>query len=645
MKKTAFYLLLLPAVLISATAFGQAGKTDLSKRMAATVMEIWKDSLWTGKPAKWTYDQGVVLEGISAIWQRTGDGKYFDYIKKSMDLFVQPDGTIRTYKQTDYNIDNLKNGRSLLLLYQVTGQEKYLKAAKILRQQLSTHPRTNEGGFWHKKIYPYQMWLDGLYMAQPFYAEYATMANDKEAFNDIARQFILMEKYSIDDKTGLLYHGYDESREQQWADKTTGRSPHFWARAMGWYGMALVDALEYFPKNHPKRDSLLGIFNRFAKAIESVQDPKSGVWYDILNMPNGKGNYLESSASSMFVYAIAKGIRLNLLPETFMPIAQKGYAGIQKEFVETVSPEKVNLTKTVSVSGLGGKPYRDGSYEYYLSEKVITNDPKGVGAFLLAANEIELAAMPKPGKGKMVTLDGYFNNEYKKDAAGVTNKYHYTWDDKANSGFWFLGNIINYTGAKTNNLDLAPTASNLQNSDIFIIVDPDTEKETAKPNFVTEKDANELYNWVKNGGVLLLLTNDFKNAELKHFNKLSEKFGIRFNEDMINTVQGNQFEQAAFTIPKGHSIFKTSKKVFIKEISTLQLSNPAKSAFKSGKHVVMATSKVGKGTVFAVGDPWFYNEYVDGRKLPTEYENFKAATDLVNWLISQVPAKGALTAK
>ena len=609
----------------------------LSERMAATVMDIWSDSLWTGRPFRWTYDQGVLLEGFANIWERTGDGRYFNYIKKSMDHFVQPNGTIRTYEQSSNHIDNIKNGRALLLLYKVTGQEKYLNAAKSLRQQLSTHPRTNEGGFWHKKVYPYQMWLDGLYMGQPFYAEYSALANDYDAFNDIARQFILMERNSLDPKTGLLYHGYDESREQQWADKTTGRSPHFWGRAMGWYGMGLVDALEYFPKNHPKRDSLLNILNRFAVSVEKVQDVKSGVWFDILNMPDGKGNYLESSASSMFVYALAKGVRLGYLPERFRSVAQKGYAGIQKEFIEVVNADKVNLTKTVSVSGLGGKPYRDGSYEYYLREKVITNDPKGVGAFISAANEMELAALPKDGKGKTVTLDQYFNNEYKKDVSAITTRYHYTWDDKANSGFSLLGSIFENTGAVLNTLDSAPTTANLAKSDIYIIVDPDNEKETAKPNFASEKDADELYNWVNSGGVLVLFTNDYTNAELKKFNIISERFGIHFNDDMINAVKNNEYETGAFVIPKKHPIFKTSKKVYIKEISTLSLSSPAKPAFTSGKNVVMATAKVGKGTVFAVGDPWFYNEYVDGRKLPAQYENFKAATDLVNWLVQQVP--------
>ncbi|WP_207428531.1 glycoside hydrolase family 88 protein [Pedobacter sp. SYSU D00535] len=641
MKKISVIAVLILAFSCQGLFVSAQGKTTkpVSERLAATAMERWRDSMWTGRPAKWTYDQGTVMEGIAAVWKRTGDGKYFDFIKRGMDLFIQPDGSIRTYKLADYNIDNVKNGRALLVLYKVTGQEKYLKAAQLLRQQLSTHPRTNEGGFWHKKVYPYQMWLDGLYMGQPFYAEYAAMTNDHEAFNDIARQFILMEKHSVHPATGLLYHGYDESRQQKWADKETGRSPHFWGRAMGWYGMGLVDALEYFPANHPKRDSVIAILNRFATAVQKVQDAKSGVWYDILDRPTGKGNYLESSASSMFVYALAKGIRLGYLPQSYLPVVEKGYQGLQKEFIEVVNADRVNLTKTVSVSGLGGSPYRDGSYEYYLSEKVITNDPKGVGAFILAANEMDLRAMPKPGLGKTITLDYYFNNEYKKDPTGIISRYHYTWEDNANSGFSLLGNIFKNAGASLNSLTAAPTAANLQNSDIYIIVDPDTEKETAAPNFMTAQSADELYKWVHNGGVLVLMTNDHTNAELKKFNTLSERFGIRFNEDMVNAVKNDQYETGAFAIPKKHPIFQTAKKVYIKEISTLNLSSPAKPAFTSGKNVIMASAQVGKGTVFAVGDPWFYNEYVDGRKLPAQYENFKAATDLVYWLVNQVPAR------
>ncbi|RAJ33042.1 glycoside hydrolase family 88/105 protein [Pedobacter cryoconitis] len=369
----------------------------LSEAMAATVLDIWQDSLnldpANPKPVKWAYDQGVILEGIEAIWKRTNSDVYFKYMQKSMDFFVTADGGINRYKQADYNIDNIKNGRTLLSLYKVTGQKKYFKAATLLWDQLKKQPRTQEGGFWHKKIYPHQMWLDGLYMGEPFYAEYAALIKDDKAFDDIANQFIYMEKNARDAQTGLLYHGWDESRQERWANPKNGVSPNFWGRAMGWYGMALVDVLEYFPQRHPKRKALLDILNRLSIAIGKYQDENSGLWYDILDQPARKGNYKEASASCMFVYTISKGVRKGYLDHKYFHIAKKGFQGIQKEFIEEgAKPGQINLKGTVSVSGLGGKPYRDGSYNYYISEKVITNDPKGVGAFLLAASAMEIAS-------------------------------------------------------------------------------------------------------------------------------------------------------------------------------------------------------------------------------------------------------------
>src|SRR6266496_681119 len=365
----------------------------LSEGMADTAMNrLWRDAgkNESGQPAKWTYDHGVVLKGIEGIWRSTGDGKYFRYIQQSMDQFVNSDGTIRTYTLDDYNLDTILPGRNLLLLYKVTGQEKYRKAAALLREQLKTHPRTSEGGFWHKKIYPSQMWLDGLYMAEPFYAEYAATFHEDADFDDIARQFVLMERHARDAKSGLLYHAWDESRKQRWANPVTGRSPNFWGRAMGWYAMALVDALDYFPQNHPQRGALIGILIRFGAAIEKYQDKKTGLWYQVLDKGSGKGNYLEASASCMFVYALAKGVRSSYLPARYLQVAQKGYKGIVDHFIKTDARGQVNLDGTVSVAGLGGNPYRDGSYQYYLSERVVTDDPKGVGAFLLASNQMEM---------------------------------------------------------------------------------------------------------------------------------------------------------------------------------------------------------------------------------------------------------------
>src|SRR6187549_434353 len=297
------------------------------------------------------------------------------------------------------------------------------------------------------------MWLDGLYMGGPFYAEYA-MLFEGSAFDDIANQFIWMEKHARDAKTGLLYHAWDESKEQKWANKETGTSPLFWARAMGWYADAIVDVLDYFPADHPKRQSLIDILNRLVNAIEKQQDKTTGLWYDIMNY-SGQGkekNYFEASASCQFTYAIAKGVRKGYLPAAKLAIAKKAYAGIVKRFIK-VENGQTNLHGTVKVSGLGGNPYRDGSFEYYMSEPVIVNDPKGVGAFILASTEMEMAALPKPGKGKNVVMDNYFNNEWRKNGYGVNVRRHYTWDEMENGGFSLFGDIWQTYGATLSGLD------------------------------------------------------------------------------------------------------------------------------------------------------------------------------------------------
>ena len=610
-------------------------ETSYAEKMAKTVMTIWKDSMTSGnRPAKWTYDQGVILKGIEGLWKQTGEGKYYDYIQNSMDHFVDNDGTIRTYKKEDYNLDNILCGRNLLMLYKATGKEKYYKAASTLRNQLRQQPRTNEGGFWHKKIYPNQMWLDGLYMAEPFYAEWAASFHEDSDFNDIANQFIIIEKHARDPKTGLLYHGYDESKQQAWANKTTGLSPNFWARAMGWYGMALVDALPYFPKDQPQRKELISILEKFATAVTKVQDPKSGLWWDVLNFPNRKGNYEEASASCMFVYTLAKAVRLGYLPSSYLSAAKKGYAGITKKFITNVNGQ-TNLKGTVSVSGLGGNPYRDGSYDYYIKEKVVTNDGKGVGAFLLASDEMELLPTLSVGKGKTVTLDNYFNHEMRKDIFGKPEQFHYIWDETDINGYSTFGNIFNKYGVTTNSLKSAPTKENLKNSSLYIIVDPDNEKESERPNYLNENDINSIYEWVKEGGVLLLFGNDSANVEFTHFNKLVARFGIQFNFDCQNKEIGRNFDMAKIDVDPNNQIFKNITKVYIKEYSSLFLKRPAYPVLKQGNTNVVAVAKIGKGTVFAVGDPWFYNEYTDGRKLPPDFQNYRAAEELVKWAIAQ----------
>ncbi|HTG55839.1 MAG TPA: glycoside hydrolase family 88 protein [Niabella sp.] len=613
----------------------QAQDVPYSQQMALTAMHMWPDSfsVTPGRAARWSYDQGVILKGIEGIWQATGDGKWFKYIEHSMDHFVREDGTIKDYDQDHYNIDHLNNGKVLLTIYRVTGKEKYKKAAQLLRKQLLAHPRTKEGGFWHKQIYPWQMWLDGLYMGQPFYAEYAQLFGEDTVFNDVAKQFVLMEKNSRDPKTGLLYHGYDESREQQWADKKTGKSPHFWGRALGWYGVAMVDALDYFPVNHPGRQQIIDILKRFATAVVKVQDAKSGMWYDIVDLPNRKPNYLESSATAMLSYTLAKGARKGYIAPSYAANAKKAFDGLTRLQLTKDKDGLTNLEGTVSVSGLGGKPYRDGSFDYYMREKVIKNDPKGMGAFIMAANEIEMMPKLATGKGKAIVLDNFFNNEWQKGPSGEQIPFHYVWEERDNNGYQFLGNLFEQYGAKLQTLKAAPTVANLSKASVYIIVDADTEKETAKPNYMTQAYATTIANWVKAGGVLVLLGNNSVNAEQVHINLLAEKFGIRFNGDDQLMVKGNNYEQGEVKTEAGNPIFKAGQSLYIKEISSLTVKAPAKAIVKTKDFNVMAVAQLGKGKVFILGDPWIYNEYVDGRKLPAKYENFNAACDLVKWTL------------
>ncbi|OQP56257.1 glycoside hydrolase family 88/105 protein [Niastella populi] len=614
------------------------GKENWSQGMAASVMSWWNDSA-AKKPGKWSYDMGVVLKGMESLWKATGNPAYFNYIQKSIDAWVDEDGNIRGYEPHEYNIDHVNNGKQLLLLYRVTEKAKYKRAAEHLRAQLQTHPRTNEGSFWHKKVYPWQVWLDGLYMGQPFYAEYAMLFGEDTVFNDITRQFAAIERHARDPKTGLLYHGWDESKEQKWANKETGLSPHIWARALGWYGMAMVDALDYFPASHPGRDTIIGILNRFTKAITKVQDAKTGLWYDVIDMPNEPKNYFEASASAMLVYTMAKGVRKGYLPATYWTNAQKGYAGILKRFVDKNADGQVQLKGTVKVSGLGGKPYRDGSFAYYMSEPVIVNDWKGVGAYLLAGAEMENYPSVFPGKGKTVTVDYYFNHEDKKELNGFKYPTHYTWNEMSYNGFSYLGDIFSSYGAKLSTLEEAPTAANLAKSDVYIVVDPDGLKDNRNPNYVQEAHVKAIAGWVKKGGVLVLMANDSLNCDLLHFNKLANTFGINFSNRGRNFVKGNQYETGAVPIPAGNEVFKQTKKAYLKEISIIEAKAPAKPLVKVENDIIMAVAKYGKGTVFAVGDPWLYNEYTDGRKIPAEYENAKAAYELAKWLLLQTSKK------
>ncbi|HUN02967.1 MAG TPA: glycoside hydrolase family 88 protein, partial [Niabella sp.] len=326
-------------------------------------------------------------------------------------------------------------------------------------------------------------------------------------------------------------------------------------------------------------------------------------------------------------------------PSKYVANAKKAFDGLVKYKLTKDSDGFTNLEGTVSVSGLGGKQYRDGSFDYYMSEKVVQNDPKGIGAFILAANEIEMLPKTLLGKGKNIVLDNYFNNEWIKGPTGQLIPFHYVWEERDNNGYYFLGNIFEQYGARISTLRQAPIAANLKQASVYIIVDPDTEKETAKPNYMNEKDATAIANWVKAGGVLVMFANNHGNCEMQKFNILAQKFGVKFNDDDQMMVKGNDYAMGEHVIQPGNIIFKTAKNIFTKEVSSLTLKSPAKSVLKKDGLDYMSVTKYGKGTVVALGDPWIYNEYVDGRKLPLQYENYKGAVDFVKYLLQNVSVK------
>ena len=351
---------------------------------------VWKP----GGKAKWDYTAGLFTLSLLKLDAQVHDPRYVRFAEMAIGSFIAPDGTIRGYKVDEYQFDAINPGKTALALWQMTRDARYRKAAALLRKQLRTQPRTADGGFWHKQRYPNQMWLDGLYMSSPFYAEYAQLFNASPTdYDDVAKQIRLVDAHTYDPATGLFYHAWDEKHDQSWANPATGTSSNFWGRAVGWYAMALVDVLDYFPTNHPTRPEIIATLQKLAKGVVKYQDPKSGLWYQVLDQGERKGNYLEATASSMFVYALAKGVNHGYLPRDYVPAIEKGYRGIVENLVKDDGNGKWSLTQCCAVAGLGGSSSngraRDGSFDYYISEPVVTNDLKGVGPFILAGIEVQ----------------------------------------------------------------------------------------------------------------------------------------------------------------------------------------------------------------------------------------------------------------
>lgn len=544
---------------------GNADAKPRSQRVAAAAVEHWPEGRISqqGRPEIWNDGLGVLLEGMDSAWFETADPRYYNYIKQSVDRFAGPDGVISTGKPEENQLGNMLLGRQLLLLSGVTQDRRYAKAATRLYEQK----------------YPGPMRPETLYAAEPFYAEYASKFHHPEAFEEIARQFTLAEKHARD------------------------------ATSMGWYLMALVDTLAYYPESDAGRKKLIEILRSDADAALRYQDRATGLWRQALDKPGAKGNTVESSASCMLVYALARAVREGYLPESYLDIAERGYRGILISFIT-------------------------------VGARAVSEDPTDAGAFVLASVEIENAGNAKVGRGATVMMDGWFNSQKHADASGQQVLFHYKWDELSDSGFSLLGHAFRDFGAKTKVLADEPTLANLHEAQVFLIVSPDNPSKNPNPNYMQAKDVEQIADWVKAGGVLAIFENDPQNADLEHLNLLAERFGIHYNSVLRKHVEGDKYEMGKIAIAGGGPVFRDPHSIYMKDVCTISVSAPAVSLLNDHGEVFMATAKYGKGTVFATVDPWLYNEYTDGRKLPiADFDNYAAGRELVRWILEQVPSK------
>ncbi len=353
---------------------------------------IWNiEKIRQGKKPTWNYIDGCMINAILELYHIKKDSRYLEFADSFIDYFVQEDGSIASYDPEEYNLDNVNAGKTLFDLYSLTKKEKYRKAINTVYSQLEKQPRTSMGNFWHKMIYPNQIWLDGLYMAQPFYMQYELTYNDGKNCLDSCRQFFNVYELMRNSRNGLYYHAYDDSKKAFWCDKVTGLSANFWLRALGWYAMALIDTVEIMPDSMEKeRSRLSGIYRELIDSMLPYQDEETSMWYQVVNRGGITPNYLETSGSAIFAYAIMKSVRLGLLEPSYFDYGKKAFDGICSKYLSEKNGE-LQLGGICLVAGLGNKEMREGTFDYYMREPIVRNDAKGVAPLILAYVELLFA--------------------------------------------------------------------------------------------------------------------------------------------------------------------------------------------------------------------------------------------------------------
>lgn len=387
-KRLGALLLLCGCLSLQAQISVRPSADSYARRFADSEMKRFPQAyqLDHGKRLFFGYAQGVGCCAMLKMWKATGERRYFDYVHQWGDTIINEKGEIHLYDKSTYNIDYINSGKVLFDLYRETGEAKYKKAMDVLTGQMKMHPRTLEGAYWHKLIYQHQIWLDGLYMCSPFLAQYGAEFAEEEWIDEAVRQFRLCHKHTLDAKTGLYHHAWDESRSQRWANPETGHSPNFWGRSIGWWMMAMVDALDFIPAEHPGHADIVGYLQGLAQALPRYQ--RDGLWYQVLDQPEREGNFPEASVTAQLMYAYAKGVNKGYLDKSYRRVAESAFEGLKKHLLIENADGTLTLTRCCQVGGLGGKPYRDGSFEYYIGEKMRDNDAKATGPFIMGCLEL-----------------------------------------------------------------------------------------------------------------------------------------------------------------------------------------------------------------------------------------------------------------
>ena len=552
-----------------------------SVRAANAAMKSWPAT--TSSPAgtapEWTQGQGVLLEGLEAVWKNTVDRQDFLYIEQSVNPPVGPEGQLSWPKAHRNQMSASELGQPLMLLYGVTLEKRYYNAATTLDEQLSHQPPS----------------LDGFDRAAPFLAAYALRFHHREMFPKLAQQFATRQ--------------YELFGNQARGEK--GLTGKVGVPRTALYVAALVDTIPSLREDPAARKKLITILNTDAETIARRQDSQTGLWNKLSANPAAKVSP-DVAASCLFVYALAKGVRRGYLPERYDAVAERGYRAVISQFV-TGGPD--------DSFALHGTP----------------SGPLEMGAFILASTEIENVKNAKIGRGDNVMVDGWFNSQMRTDVTGHEIYFHYKWSEESEPGYSLWGHAFRNFGARTTSLYAEPTFENLKPAQVYIIASPDNLEKNPHAHFANAQDAEQIARWVKSGGVLAIMENDTSFADLEHFNIVSEKFGIHFNSVLRMHVVGRDWAMGRFHIDGNGPIFDRPLTCYVKDVSTISVSGPARAVYTHEGDIFMAVAKYGKGTVYAMVDPWFYNEYTNGLKLPAEYQNYAAGVELARWLLQPVP--------